>query len=206
MRPTFDDIEPFEDLLIRAHNEYTTTVSSASWALSLRTTAYAVWLCDLLDAQKACDLGSGFTSYALRTVVQDVTSVDDDDAWLHRTREFLVSQQHEDGHLVLWDDWLEACTIGIAVGAPAFGYDVIVHDFSIGPKREAAMWRAADALSPDGALIFDDAQHEGHRAEMHRVATHHGLTLHSLHDLTLDSIGRFAMVASRNPLVEGDGS
>lgn len=198
MKPTIEIMLPYRKVLTPAYVDYVKDVSDSSWAISIETASYARWLCDLLDADLALDLGSGFTSFALRHSAADVTSVDDDPAWLAKTGDFLRKYSTVTGALVTWNDW--------SVLNATDSYDVIVHDFAIGEARESAMWNAAQALAPGGALIFDDAQHEGHLAEMHRVALHYGLTLHSLHDLTLDSIGRFAMVASSNPLVEGDGS
>lgn len=181
-------VRPYFDDLATPYITYCRFVSKASMAISLETAAFIAYLCDAFHPTKAADLGSGFTSYVLRRcLVPTVASVDDDPGWLGRTKAFCASQHVDstDGfHGPEWRDTDER-------------YDLIVHDYAKGPVREEWMTVAAEHLSPTGMILFDDAQHAGHRAEMVRVCEQYGLATHDVYDITLDEVGRFALLARR---------
>ena len=166
--------------------EYCQTVSRRSMAISLDTAAFVWFMCVTRRAGSACDLGSGFTSYVLRRTRAEVTSVDDSEEWLERTGQFLARYGKSTGELLMWDEWQERTDT----------YDVVVHDFASGDLRESSMWVAADAVAPGGVLIFDDAQHAGHLAEMLRVAEAHDWVLYDIRGVTEDPVRRFAAMAA----------
>lgn len=155
----------------------------ASHAVSLSTATFLRVACEAVGAKRALDLGSGFSSYALRTVCEDVTSVDDDDQWLARTWRFLSDEKQSVAGLVKFEDF-----------TPEPVYDVVFHDFAGGDKRNATMDMAIECVRPGGVIIFDDAHHRPHHEAMLATAERHGVTLHSLRLRTLDPIERYAMV------------
>ena len=185
------DLAPYMDRLADAYHRYVTTVSHPHHAASLEAAALIWWHCDRTQPESVCDLGSGFSSYVLRRYAAEaerpvvVHSVDTDPEWLAKSVEFAGDPTG----FLSFDEWEQLND----------RYGVIFHDIANGSFREAAMWTAADRLTDNGTLIFDDAHHDGHRAEMERVARHHGWTLSSARDVTLDGIGRFAMVATTEP-------
>jgi predicted O-methyltransferase YrrM len=171
--------------LAEPYREYITSVSAASMAVSLQTAAYLLWLCRHTDARGVLDLGSGFSSYVLSHYAASspavrVVSVDDDTAWLDRTREFLARTGLREHELCSWDEFRQD------------GFDVVFHDLASGAKREAAM---PTALSAGRIVLFDDMQHDGHRRAAQTASRSAGRRLHSLRSITLDAINRFAAVA-----------
>ena len=190
--PELARLEPVRARLLDSYIDYCTTVSKRTMAMSIETATYLWWICRQSDAADVLDMGSGFSSFVLRDYASvskhdvRVTSVDDDALWLCRTGEFLRKWHETDDGLVLWLDWLERRDVR---------YDVIFHDFSRGEARNASMYVAAERLTPGGMLIFDDAQHGEHQAEMRKVAEKWGLDLISLRDVTVDAVRRYAAMA-----------
>ena len=182
---TLEDVAPFRAALVPTYIDYCQNVSRRSMAISIETASYLAWVCTTTTPKRTCDLGSGFTSFVLQSFPAPATSVDDDRAWLDRTREFLERSGRPVDGLVEWVDWLDGSDT----------YDVIVHDFARGDLRNTSMWEAAERLNPGGVLIFDDAQHGGHATEMRKVVDHHGWEVIDLHDITRDLVGRYAMGA-----------
>lgn len=176
----------YRRILRAPYIDYCQTVSQRTMAISIETAAYVWWTCRHRKATSAVDLGSGFTSYVLRRAVPHAVSVDDSPEWLAKTGEFLTRNGLSTDGLVSWDDWL----------TDPGTFDVVVHDFARGELRESSMWNAAEAVNPGGVLIFDDAQHEGHQAEMHRVCEAYGWNLYDIRSHTEDMIHRFAAMAA----------
>ena len=191
MQPDREEIRPYFDRLVPAYRTYCTTVSKRSMALSIETCAYLWWLCVHVDARAVADLGSGFSSYVLRRYAAEahhrvrVASVDDNDEWLINTRQFIVDQGLDPKGL-FGNEWADH---------PA-KYDVICHDYSAGPNREGWMVVAAEHLAPNGVLLFDDAQHVGHRLAMAETARRFGLRLFDVFEQTVDEVGRYAGMAA----------
>lgn len=185
--PSDTSIADAAETLRPGYQEYVTTVSPASMTASLETCALLMALSRARASSTSADLGSGFSSYALRVAAQEhggsATSVDDDNAWLEKTAEFLIEHNVEADHLIMSESL-----------APEERVDLVFHDLANGETRERSMRTAVSALSPDGVIVFDDMQHRGHRAAAGQAAREYGLTLYSLRSLTLDSIGRFAML------------
>ena len=181
-----EELRPYGEALARPYVDYCVNVSVRGMAISIETATLFAYACSVKQARRVLDLGSGFTSYVARCVADEAVSVDDSPEWLAKTATFLDEYGLSSDGLMMWDDW---------VADPGGPYDVIIHDYSAGEKREAAMWNAAAALAPDGVLIFDDAQHAGHQAEMFKVAEHHGLRIVNVKPETEDAVHRFALMA-----------
>jgi predicted O-methyltransferase YrrM len=191
MVPAAVTLGPYRRALIPPYVDYCNTVSPRHMAMSLESVTYLWWLCDRVRAGRVCDLGSGFTSYTLRAYAAladwpvEVVSVDDSPEWLERTRTFLTAAGVADDALVTWDVW------SVDPGAP---YDVIVHDLAKGDLRNASMWVAVEALAPGGMILFDDAQNNGHAAEMFKVCEASGMALADTKPWTLDAVNRFSLL------------
>jgi predicted O-methyltransferase YrrM len=156
-------------------------------AASLETMALMLALCRAERVTSAIDLGSGFSSYVLRLWAREsdcvVFSVDDDPVWLTRTKEFLAGNDVPPGHLSLWPT------------VPNRRFDLVFHDLANGDRRDEAMATALQASSR--LVIFDDAQHRGHRVAMKSACAETGARLYSLRALTVDWMKRYAMLAIR---------
>lgn len=180
----------WQDALADAHAEYVATMSVANMAASLETCAYIAYLCDTVQPRRVVDVGSGFSSYVLRRYAANdpavsVVSVDHDQDWLAKTREFLASHDLPANDLLSWDEF---------VAAPD-GYDLAFHDYAHGDLREATMPDVVTRVKPGGLIVFDDAQHSGHRRAMAEAVDKRDT--YSLRRWTLDDIGRYSLVAIR---------
>ncbi len=183
-----DLILEFENIrtgLAPAYQDYCLRVSPQSHALSMETCVFASWLCSVRHATSPADFGSGFSSYALRRCVEQVTSVDNDKNWLDKTGEFLRRFDTPDAGLMLWDEWL----------ASGRTHDLIVYDFASGETREAGMPVVAERLAPGGMILFDDSHHESHHRVMVATCRDFDLDILDVHDATVDLFGRFALAA-----------
>ena len=175
------------------HDRYVAEVSSSAWAISWESVRYLVHLCRVLAPARVLDLGSGFSSLALRYYAASaghavsVVSVDDNPRWLETTRAYLDEHGYSAGELRLWSEFAEAS------GEP---FDVVFHDLASGDLRESAMAVAVRALSPRGVIVFDDAQHLGHRRAARQAARDAKLATYSLYRWTADDIGRYALLAA----------
>jgi len=169
-----------------SYAEYTQVVSSPGMAASLETSAFLLWLARKVQSRTPLDLGSGFSSYVLRhhaaTASYDVhpVSVDDDNVWLRRTRDYLASQELHDGELVLLGDFEVTPS------------DLVFHDIAQGLRRHACMEIALH--SSTGPILFDDMQHSGHRHSAVGASLTAGRQLFSLMSVTRDSIGRYSAI------------
>lgn len=179
-------LAPFGEAIVGPYVDYCLNYSRRGMAISIETATFLAYVCSATKARRVLDLGSGFTSYVLRCVADEAVSVDDSPEWLARTGDFLTEYKVPVTGLKLWGDW---------VSDPGDPYDVIIHDYSAGKKREAAMWNAAANLAPGGVLIFDDAQHDSHRAEMLKVAACHRLRMVDIREVTEDEVHRYALMA-----------
>jgi predicted O-methyltransferase YrrM len=175
------------------HDRYVAEVSSSAWAISWESVRYLAHICRVLAPARVLDLGSGFSSLALRHYAASaghavsVVSVDDNPRWLDTTRDYLEAHGYSAGELRLWSEFAEA---------PGEPFDVVFHDLASGDLRESAMAVAVRSLSPHGVIVFDDAQHLGHRRAAQRAARDAKLATYSLYRWTADDIGRYALLAA----------
>jgi predicted O-methyltransferase YrrM len=188
--PTKAEIAPHANTVWNEYVDYGRTVSTRGMAVNAMTAGLFLWACKFVQAKAVCDLGSGFSSYVAARYARDhggvvVASVDDEPEWLARTRRFLLRHRVSPAGLTDWDAWDATDTT----------FDVILHDFNCGERRNATMWTAAERLNPGGLLVFDDAQHDLHHAEMKAVCEHYGWRFVPLYDATSDETNRFAALA-----------
>ena len=173
--------------------EYTATVSPDNMAISLETSARLLAECRETGSRRVADFGSGFSSWTLghyaTTAPYPVTvvSVDTSEEWLGKTRQFIGREHHAAHRLMLWDEYQ----------AGEYVHDLALYDLDRGHIRNQGMAIVAANLATDGRLIFDDAQHVGHRAQMVRTCQHNRMDLRYLQDDTTDSYGRFAAMGVR---------
>lgn len=187
------DIHGSMNELAEAYGEYTRDVSPNNMAVSLETATYLLFLCRTFHALRVADFGSGFTSYVLAKYAAEtdepvtVTSVDDNEEWLGKTKTFLEAHGLR-SNLTMWDDYKNADIC----------HDVALYDLANGEIRNSGMELICRRTRPGGAVIMDDAHHDGHRAEMNRVARKFRWQLHYLTDDTVDQYGRFSALMIRS--------
>ena len=187
LQPSRDELVPICEDLWDVYKEYCLTISRRGMALSIETCSYALWLCETMGATRVADIGSGFTSYALRRYAAGndgvtVVSVDDNPHWLKQTAQFLRDRDLPATNLYGPEPW----------AATDLRFDLIVYDYASGGIREAGMAEACDKLSDTGVILFDDAQHAGHHHQMAAACRDAGLQLLDVFHQTVDEVGRYA--------------
>ncbi|HCH64619.1 MAG TPA: hypothetical protein DFR83_17565 [Deltaproteobacteria bacterium] len=181
MAPHMDRLKPF-------HTDYCDRIGHPVHAASLELTALVLLLCERLNVQKVVDLGSGFTSWALRDWAKgrDVTvhSVDDSPEWLEKTRSYLAEQDLADERLHVWPEFAAAGFEG--------AFDLVVHDLGFMDTRFEVLDTVVGLARPGGLVLLDDM----HKPDFRDKALAHleaaGLTAYSLKRITRDRLTRFA--------------
>lgn len=172
--------------------EYVASVSGLEHAASVATCAYLRHLCGAVKPQRILDLGSGLSSAVFRRWGDDaeVVTVDTDQDWLDKTGQFLADQGLATDGLFLAD-------------APIWGsFDLVFVDIANGKRREMWADMAARIVAPGGVIVFDDAQDDSHRVAYEQAAAKHRITLRSIADLTVDAIGRWAMLGTKESVYQ----
>jgi predicted O-methyltransferase YrrM len=184
--------QPETSGLAEPYGRYVHEVSSPDHAASLEVCVYLDMVCRARQAKRMLDTGSGFSSYVLRRYAATqsgaaVVSADHSQDWLGKTKDFLAANDLSVDGLIAWE---------AIERQPRSTFDVIFHDVAGGRIRETGMPIVARLLRPGGCVVFDDAHHQGHRAQMYRTAHEFALRTFSLRRWVLDRYGRYAVVAT----------
>lgn len=171
--------------------DYLTRVGHPNHAASLELIATLWLLAEDSGAKRIIDLGSGFTSFILRTYAAEhpgveVWSVDDSAEWLERTRSWLGEKGVSTAHLYTWDQLL-------AQGRHDF--DLVLHDMGMMDTRARCLMEAVDLAHEGGLVILDDVHMADYRDHVAKSLA--GRTLWSLKRFTRDPITRYAWLLQR---------
>lgn len=141
------------DIIKKAYREYVSNVSDDIWASSWEVSRYMMDLVELRKPKRILDLGSGFSSYALRQSDAEVWSVDTDKDWLEKTGKFLRDHGVSDENMVAMDDFEFT---GM--------YDLIFLDIGLAQRDRAPLFqKVLDHCS--GAIILDDMHSQEYRRQ-----------------------------------------
>lgn len=184
--------------LREAYEIYLREVSTADMAVSLETSRFLYAMSKLKRASRILDLGSGFSSYAFGLYSLNVEphahvySVDDDEKWLNKTRDFLIGRHIPNNHLMDWNSFVKS---------PPSTFDLIFHDLGNMNLRTESLPFIISLLDKSGVLILDDMHKkgryllEGYRTAAIREVKKAGLSLFSARQYTSDRHGRFCELA-----------
>ncbi len=173
---------------------YVTTVSTPVMAASLELSALVLAIARIRRPRRILDLGSGFTSCVLRAHAVEtgdttVVTIDDDPAWLERSRAFLEFKRLPTGEMWTWDEF--------SASAPQ-PFQLVVHDLGNMSVRAATLPRVIELTTPEGLLVLDDIHHPKaatYAATAAEACRRAGRRLLSVRPLTLDEYGRSAALA-----------
>jgi predicted O-methyltransferase YrrM len=179
------------DELRTDYESYVRNVSTADMAVSLETACLLRLLCEGLEPQRVLDLGSGFSSFTLRSYQPArgrpaICSVDDDPEWLQRTRDYLDEQGLPTDDLWIWSDFQSSDH------AP---FDLVFYDLGRMPLRRRAL-RQALSLGRGGSVLLDDMHKHEYAQEAYSTLAGLGCTWFNLRALTLDERGRFSVLVT----------
>ena len=189
-RPPFADLAArvlrWERELESAWTDYTTYVSRAEISCTLGGAALLAALAEVIDPRTILDLGSGFSSYVFRAGGHGTKSVDDDPAWLDRTRSFLASRE-------MTADELAALP---ALGEGDRGaYDLVFYDLGSMLTRERHLELAFACAKPGAAIVLDDCHKARYWKHAEVALAAHASAHYSLRSYACDIWGRFSVLA-----------
>lgn len=185
--------------LLPSYEEYVSQVSVASMAISLELASFLLTLCELMKPAFIADFGSGFSSFVFRLYAAqsdspvDVWSVDDEPAWLDRTRAFLAERNLPTTQLEVWDHFASSLQ-------PRF--DLILNDIGTLAVREHLLPTVLGCVRPGGVIVLDDVHKPQYRIRVRHAVRVRGYEYYSLLHYTQDRYGRFAnlAIAARQPI------
>lgn len=178
--------------LTTAHRRYVQEISAPEWAISFEASS---WISAHCFAEKekifrACDLGSGFTSWVLRTRLDcPVDSVDHNAEWLGKTKDWLEAQGTRTDGLMTWEAWQAWDEL----------YDLIVCDLG-GGRRGEQFPGVLDRLRPGGVVLVDDMHRPQYNLLVQGEALKRRMNCVTLGQ-TLDGFGRFSAVVTDRVVV-----
>ncbi len=192
--------------LKRWHALYTATVSEAMMAASLESAAFLCFAVDAVGALVVADMGSGFSSVALRVHARrrpglQVWSVDDDAYWLDRTGAFLRRHGLNADQRLSWADFA-------AGQGPGLGQiDLIFHDLGNMVTRRRVLPILWQRLAATGWVILDDMHKPIYRSAAIRFSVEPpfetGASAYSLRSLTVDRFSRYAWLLCKKSCKTG---
>lgn len=177
--------------LADAHQHYITSVSVDYMAASLESSALICALAECTQSTRLMDLGSGFSSYALRSYARDanwptsVVSVDDSAEWLAASGRFLSEHELDDSELHSWEN------SDVLAGRE---FDLIFHDMGDMNLRAVALPWVFERVRAGGFIVFDDMHKHRYHQQAVVAARAAGITLFSMRSITRDALGRFAVL------------
>ena len=150
---------------------------------------------EILKPGRVLDLGSGFSSYVLRswakatsheTTIVSVVAVS---LWLDRTKQFLESQGLLNGELHTWDNF--------ALTTPK-PFDLIFHDMGSIAFRAQTLPKVLTMRTPNGVVVLDDVHKRAYRPFAMSETRRAGLEYLSATRWTKDAFGRAAARRARS--------
>jgi len=194
--PELDGIEaamaPHAARLAPIHADYCARVGHPVHAASVELTALVLALCERRQVERVVDLGSGFTSWALRdwarSQPRDITvhSVDDSPEWLEKTRAYLSETDLADDTLHVWSQFVGKGLSG--------SFDLVVHDLGFMDTRYEVLDEAIALARPGGIVLLDDMHKPDFRDKALARLEAQSKAVYSLKKLTRDKLTRFAYV------------
>jgi len=183
-----------EELIRPAYQDYVRQYSSALISLSLNRACFIYFLIKEVQIQKTIDLGTGISSYVCLLASKhvdssEVVSVDDNEYWLEKTREFLHAKNISGDHLLLLKDFLKEIT------DVQFGMCILdIGDFSLRKKLFPTL--VASVKKHRGFLFVDDFHVPEYRSYIERVCAEEQLRVYSLRKVTRRRLSHAAVIAN----------
>lgn len=181
--------------MIRPYYEYyVREVSRADMAASLELAAFMYTLCKLNHYTKLLDMGSGLSSFIFRLYAKETTgvtvySVDDDSAWLEKTKDFLRLHQLNTENIFTLDQFLKSTENG---------FDCILHDLNFVEVRINYVERMMEITRKNGVVIFDDVHKPDYLFALLTKLKGRSDKAYDLKPITLDTYKRFALAVVKD--------
>jgi len=174
------------------YEEYIREVFTPDMAVSLRTAVFLRVFCEGLKPKRILDLGSGFSSFVLRTYAATqndvvVCSIDDSPEWLDRTRIYLASHNLSTERLILWSQFEQY----------SFDrFDFILYDLGNMNLRKDSLHLVLKIGEEKGVILLDDMHKASYEQYVHNCLKHYSYCYFDLKLYTLDEFGRYCGLIS----------
>lgn len=172
-----------------AYMTYVREVSSPNMATSLELAALQYAICKANSYTKLLDMGSGLSSFVFRLYAKEnpgvtVFSVDDDEAWLQKTKLFLIEHGLNTDNILLLDEFLKS---------KENEFDFILHDLNFVEVRINFVELMLRTAQRNGLLIFDDVHKPDYLFSLLSILKKEPVHIYDLKPVTIDSFGRYAL-------------
>ncbi len=186
---TLKVIEKNKEMLRPYYDQYVRDISSADMAASLELASSMFTICKVNQYKKLLDMGSGLSSFVFRLYAKEtpgvtVYSVDDDAAWLEKTKDFLT--QHKVGIEKMY-------TLEQFLKSGESGFDCILHDLNFVEVRINYVEKLMNIVKPDGLIIFDDVHKPDYLFALLSKLKSIPSKIFTVKPVTNDRYGRFAL-------------
>lgn len=181
---------PGDTTLINFYLAYVSEISRPDMAASLECIKTLLTLCRAFNCKKILELGSGFSSYALRRFAShdrsiSIYSIDDNAAWLAKTEQYLATNRLALDNVMMLDDFLES-------GESDF--DMIFFDLNFVEVRRRYIEMVVTKCRPGGLILFDDAHKTDYMYEVLYQTRRAPINFYDLRSFTRDAFGRFSLL------------
>jgi len=145
------------------YNHYIDKVSDVDMAASLESCSLLLRLCE--GANIAADFGSGFSSYALREFKRiykpdlEVWSVDTEEEWLTKSKEFSYHMGVDTSNFRLWGDRIADYPV----------FDVVFFDMGRTKERPQYLRFILDNMIHHGSYVLLDDVHKTYLKEEYKI-------------------------------------
>ena len=178
------------------HKVYIEHISSPEMAMSLELAYFIMNYCIEYKPKRLLDLGSGFSSFVFRMYQNNfkemdiiVYSIDDNDDWLEKTKNYLNKQNLQDDNLYNLEELKNLNLKNY--------FDLILLDLNFVDVRKEYLNFSMNLLSKNGLLIVDDVHKVEFLREVKKAAKTNKFKLFNIKNQTLDSFGRFAILLKK---------
>lgn len=187
------ELKENEEKLKPYYDEYISKVSRPDMACSLELSAFLLSFCKVQHVRKVADVGSGFSSFVLRTYAAtrdgvEVLSVDDDNEWLKKTREFLTKHGFTDDNFVQLSSFLDSGTQN---------FDLILHDMNMVDVRINYLNEVFYRLAGKAWMVLDDVHKGDYRMSCLEKLSKLNVKVFNARKYTFDRYGRYAFLVQK---------
>jgi predicted O-methyltransferase YrrM len=188
---TLDSLIPVNREKLRPfYEQYIKEISSPDMAASLELAAFIYSFCQIKGCKKLLDIGSGFSSFICRrfaseTPAVETFTVDDDEAWLKKTNQYLEKHHLNTDNLFTMDQFLSN---------DLSGFDFILHDLNFVEVRINHLETIMKLIKRDGFVILDDVHKPDYLFAALVKLRKNTVNIFSLQSITTDRFGRFSLM------------
>lgn len=178
-------------LLQPIYKKYIEEISNANMAASLEVSAFMYTLCKINNYRKLLDLGSGLSSVVFRLYAREhpeveVYSVDDNERWLTKTKDYLRSNDFKNVNVSSLSEFIEL---------NESGFDFVFYDMNFVEVRINYIGWLLGLVKKNGIIIVDDVHKRDYYFSLLEELKAEPFDIFSLKQFTLDRFERYALAA-----------